>query len=78
MTLTELAERTGEDAATLHRFIELGVLADRDEYTPADVERIGLVQLLRRRGIEPQAVGVALQRQLDVFDRYLAQICPDE
>jgi class 3 adenylate cyclase/YHS domain-containing protein len=78
MTLTELAERTGEDAATLHRFIELGVLADRDEYTPADVERIGLVQLLRRRGIEPQAVGVALQRQLDVFDRYLAQIYPDE
>ena len=77
MTLTDLAARTGEDEASLRELIELGVLTRRAEFTAADIERVRLVQVLRRRGIEPKAVGAALQRELDAFDRYLAQLYPE-
>lgn len=77
LTLAELAELTGEDAATLATYADLGILADEPQYTTSDVERIRLVQVLCRRGIDPAAVGAALARQLDAFERYLAQLYPD-
>ena len=77
MNLTELAEVTAEDTGRLREYIDLGVLDDSDEFTIADAERVRLVQVLRRRGIDPAGVGAALQRQVDAFRRYLAQLYPD-
>ena len=77
MTLEELAGRTGEDVSTLQAYTRLGILRGCNDFSEADVERLRLVQLLRRRGIEPEAVGSALASQLDLFDRYLAQLYPD-
>lgn len=77
MKLDELAERTGEGIDTLARYIALGVLPEADAFTLADVERVRLVQLLRRRGIELEAIGDAQRSQLDLFDGYLAQVYPD-
>lgn len=63
----------------LSELVGLGVLPDRREggYGPEDVERVRLVQLLRRRGIAPAAVGAALVSRRDVFQRYFAQLYPD-
>ena len=77
MTLAELAARTGEPEAALRDLIEVGVLDDGAEFSVADVERVRLVQVLRRRGVEPKAVGAALAREQDAFDRYLAQLYPE-
>src|SRR3977135_1515275 len=75
--LEELAARTGEERATSERYIELGVLHARDDFSPADAERIRLVQLLRRRGIKLDVLAQALREQTDLFDRYLGQMYPD-
>lgn len=77
MDLTELAAVTAEDTARLREYVELGVLDDGEEFTAADAERVRLVQVLCRRGIDPAGVGAALQRQVDAFQRYLAQLYPD-
>lgn len=77
LSLDDLVERTGEDRAALQGFIDMGLLAAYRHYSPADVERVRLVQLLSRRGIEPAAAAAALQIQLDLFERYLAQLYPD-
>ena len=77
MTLDELAERTGEDVAALRHYVDLGLLVDTHDYTPADVERVRLVQILVRRGIKLDAIADALRGQSDLFDRYLAQLYPD-
>jgi class 3 adenylate cyclase len=76
MRLGELGELTGEDPEALRHLIAMGVLVATGDYSLADVERVRLVQLLRRRGVEPEAVGAALNRHLDLFDRYLAQVYP--
>lgn len=77
MTLDELAVRVGEDLATLAQYIDSGLVPSTESYTAADVERIRLIQLLSRRGIDIQAITRALRGQLDLFDRYLAQLFPD-
>src|SRR5439155_1940995 len=76
--LTELAARSGEDVSTLRELIDLGILVEADDFGPADVERVRLVGLLRRRGVEPEAISAALDRRLDIFDRYLGQLYPDD
>lgn len=77
MTLDELAEVTGEDIPTLTHYLELGVIESDGDFGPADLERVRLVQVLRRRGIDPSAVGAALQKELDAFERYLTHLYPD-
>ncbi|MEO7557062.1 MAG: adenylate/guanylate cyclase domain-containing protein [Acidimicrobiales bacterium] len=77
LSLDELAERTGEDLATLRGYIGIGLLAAESSYSSAEVERVRLVQLLSRRGVDPAAVAAAFGTQLDLFDRYLAQVYPD-
>ena len=75
MTLDALAERCGEDLTTIERYVDIGVIPNSD-CRLADAERVRLVQLLRRRGIDAEAISGALARQLDPFDRYLAQLYP--
>ncbi len=76
-SLEELAGLTGEDPAALRGYIAMGLLPADIMYSAADVERVRLVQLLARRGIDPDAVAAALRAQLDLFDRYLAQLYPN-
>src|ERR1700687_5565433 len=77
MTLDELAQGTGEDVDVLRRYCELGLLADSDDFSPVDAERVRLVQLLLRRGIKLDQIARALADQTDLFDRYLSQMYPD-
>lgn len=77
MLRDELAQRAGEDLATLQHYIELGLLADTGDFSPADAERVRLVQSLLRRGIKVEQIAQALTEQLGLFDRYLAQLYPD-
>ena len=77
MTIDELAERTGAEPDGLRRYIELGLLADAHDFSPADAERVRLVQSLLRRGIKIEVIAQALVEQPDLFDRYLAQLYPD-
>ena len=77
MTIDELAELVGEAVSTVREYIDLGILADTDSYGIPDAERVRLVQILRRRGIDPGSIAVALKRQLDIFQRYLAQLYPE-
>jgi adenylate cyclase len=77
MTIDELAERTGAEPDAVRRYIELGLLADSDDFPPADAERVRLVQSLLRRGIKTDVIARALVEHPDLFDRYLAQLYPD-
>ena len=76
LSLTDLAARTGEPAAELRRWIELGLLAPGDDgYTPRDIERVRLVQLLLRRGIDMEAV-VNTERTAPFLDERLDMLFP--
>lgn len=74
--LDELGRLTGEDTTTLQLFVEAGLLVRRGQPITDDVERIRLLQSLRRRGIDPLAVRDALARELGPLERNLAQLRP--
>ena len=76
MTLDDLATRTGETVETLRAYIQLGLLAEGGDYSVADLERLRLVQALRRRGIGPESIADVFARDRDLFDRYIAQLYP--
>ncbi len=78
MTLTELAARSGEDVSMLRELIDLGILVEADDFAQADVERVRLVALLRRQGVELRAIGATLRRRFDLFERAVAQMYPDD
>jgi adenylate cyclase len=78
VTLDELAARTDETVESLRRLVDVGVLASAGaDFDAVDVERVRLVQVLRRHGIGPDAVGAALAREADLFVRYLDQVYAD-
>lgn len=72
-----LAARTGEPVSTIRRYIAAGLLADSEEFEAIDVERVRLVQILGRRGIDPSDAIARLQAKPELFDRYIAQLHPD-
>lgn len=57
LSITELAERTGESAAALRRWRSLGLIGQgSDLLGPGDVQRVRLIQLFLRRGISLDAI----------------------
>ena len=72
VSLEELAERTGEPMARLREWRSLGLIGSEDGewFRPDDVERVRLIQLFLRRGIDLQTIAEAARGP--VFSRSLS------
>jgi adenylate cyclase len=69
----EAAKRAGVSPTRLHELIDLGILAPRedDQFSAADIRRVGLVQSLEDSGVRLQGLAAAIQRgdlSLDFMD----------
>ena len=71
-SVEELAERTGEPVARLCECRSLGLIGSEDGewFRPDDVERVRLIQLFLRRGIDLQTIAEAARGP--VFSRLLS------
>jgi len=76
--LRRLAQLTGEPLDELQRWIDAGLLgANEADLAAANVvAQVRLVQLLRRRGFDVDAVIQAVRAQPELFARYRDQIAP--
>jgi class 3 adenylate cyclase/YHS domain-containing protein len=75
LSLEELSSRTGEPPGRLKDWRLRRLIGQSDAFTPEDVERIRLVQLLIRRGIALDAVETA-QKEQNFIDHFLAFVFP--
>jgi class 3 adenylate cyclase/YHS domain-containing protein len=76
LALADLSGRTGQTEAELRRWIELGLLKpEADGYSPLDIERVRLVELLLRRGIDLEAVA-STERRAPFLDGRLDTLYP--
>jgi len=76
--LHRLAQLTGEPVSELDRWVTEGLIDRRDASatTANAVAQVRLVQLLRRRGFDVEAVVAAAHKQPELFVRYREQIAP--
>lgn len=77
LTVEQLAARTGESTDALQRYIAAGLLHDEGGFEPLDVERVRLVQLLARRGIDSTMAIETLHARPELLERYVEQLFPD-
>lgn len=77
LTVRDLAKRTGEPVRRLQEWCKLGLIgsAGGEHYTPPDVERIRLIQLLLRRGIRLAMITQA-EKEHAFVARYIQSIFP--
>jgi adenylate cyclase len=70
-----LAELTGEPLGELERWWGAGLLRV-DEAEPALLERLRIIQLLRRRGFDMDALAATARTEPGLFDRYVDLFAP--
>ena len=77
LTLDDLSARTGEAAEELRRWQSLGLLSARggEAFRPEDVERVKLIQLFVRRGIDLDAI-VRAEEQQPFLERRIEMLFP--
>lgn len=75
LTLDELSARTGEPPDELRRWQSLGLLAASGELLPEAIERVQLIQLCVRRGLELEAIAKAEQEE-PFLERRIEQLFP--
>ena len=77
LSITELAQQTGEPEERLRAWQSLGLIGrgDTPEFAPVDVERARLVQLFLRRGISLERIA-EVDRAERFIDHYVDTIFP--
>src|SRR5215470_19227666 len=66
LSLEELARAAGEPLERVHEWRAAGVLGPSERFTVADVERVCLIAVLRRRGVTLDAIRT-MQEEIDGF-----------
>lgn len=76
LNLADLGRQTGEKPARVAELF-LGLLRAGDQFDPADVERVRLIQLLERRGNDLATIARCHADQPDLLDRFITMLFPD-
>jgi adenylate cyclase len=78
MTLEQLVDRIGVDAATIQRWVELDLLHcdDSGHFDGEALERARLLHVATRRGIAEEQIAAATRRAGDIVGRYVELVSP--